>query len=200
MIDLARAMQNAISTIEKHLSSGEQILWSGQPRKGIVFRRTDGFVIPFSVLWCGFAIFWEFMATRGLSKSQGPISVIFPLFGVPFVLVGLYFVFGRFLVDARARAQTFYAITNERVLIVSGLFSRRVKSINLATLTDVSMTERNDGTGTITFGPTAMWGQWFPIGSWPGAGQYATPAFDVIDRAKEVYDLIRKAQKAAVLT
>jgi hypothetical protein len=35
----------------------------------------------------------------------------------------------------------------------------------------------------------------FPAGSWPGTGRYAPPSFDLIDRAKEVYDIIRHAQR-----
>jgi hypothetical protein len=185
------------STIEKELSSGERLLWSGQPRGGIRLRTTDVFVIPFSILWCGFAIFWEFMALTVPANAPGPIDIAFPLFGMPFVLVGLYFVFGRFLVDARSRERTFYGLTNDRIIIVTGLLSRRIKSLNLRTLSDISLTERSDGSGIITFGPSHPFGVWFPAGSWPGAGQYAPPAFDMIDRAKEVYEMIRQAQKTA---
>jgi hypothetical protein len=160
-------------------------------------RASDAFVIPFSLLWCGFAIFWEVMALTATTKAPGPIAIIFPLFGVPFVLIGLYMVFGRLIVDARMRERTFYGITSERIIIVSGLFGRRTKSLNLRTLSDISLTERPDGIGTITFGPMQPFGQWFASGSWPGAGQYAPPAFDMIDHAKEIYDVIRQTQKTA---
>jgi len=179
------------SEIEKELSSGERVLWSGQPRGGIRLRPTDAFVIPFSILWCGFAIFWE----AGVATHGAPF--FFMLWGIPFVLVGLYIVFGRFIVDARTRERTYYGITSERIIIVTGLFSRRTKSLNLRTLSDISLTERPDGSGSITFGPTSPFGQWFPAGSWPGAGQYAPPAFDMIERAKGVYETIRDAQKTA---
>jgi hypothetical protein len=190
-------LNSPASAIEQELSSGERLVWSGQPRRGIRLRASDAFVIPFSILWCGFAIFWEFMALTAAPKAPGPMAIVFPLFGVPFVIVGLYFVFGRFIVDARARERTFYGITNERIIIVTGLFGRRTKSLNLRTLSDISLTERRDGGGTITFGPSHPFGQWFPSVSWPGAGQYSLPAFDMIDRAKEVYDLIRQTQKTA---
>jgi hypothetical protein len=88
-------------------------------------------------------------------------------------------VFGRFIVDARERERTFYGITSERIIIVSGLFSRRTKSLNLRTLTDISLIERPDGSGTITFGPTHPVGQWAAPGAWPGAGRYAPPAFEM---------------------
>ncbi len=191
-------MNNSAAVIESQLASGERLVWSGRPRGGIRFRGADLFVIPFSLLWCGFAIFWEVAATRATAKGGGPVAVLFPLFGVPFVVIGLYFVFGRFIADAKMRERTFYGVTNERIIIVSGLLSRTTKSINLRTLTDVSLEERADGSGTITFGPVQYFGRRFPAGTWPGAGQYAQPAFDMIERAKETYEIIRQTQKDAM--
>ena len=45
--------------ISKELASEERLLWSGRPQQGVVFRRTDLFLIPFSLLWCEFVVFWE---------------------------------------------------------------------------------------------------------------------------------------------
>jgi Bacterial PH domain len=147
-------------------------------------------MIPMSLLWCGFAVFWETMAFG----KKSPL--FFRLWGLPFVLAGLYMVFGRFIVDARTRARTFYGVTNERIIILGGLFSRQTKSMQLATLSDISLTERAAGSGTISFGPQHPRARSLPAG-WPGAGPYAAPAFEMIDRAKEVYDLIWQTQKAA---
>jgi len=185
------------SAIGRELSPGERLVWSGQPLRGIRFRAADVFLIPFSLVWCGFAVFWEFMALGPVAQGGGPMALVFPLFGLPFIVVGLYFVFGRFVVDARVRERTFYAITNERVLIVTGLFGRRTKSLNLRALSDISLAERPDGSGTITFGPIYPFGPWFGATPWPGAGQYGPPAFDMIERAKEVYDILRQTQKSA---
>jgi hypothetical protein len=187
---------NAASEIEQELSPGERLVWSGQPRGGIQLRAVDWFAIPFSIFWCGFAIFWETMALTATAKTPGPVGIAFPLFGVPFVLIGLYLLLGRFFVDARVRGRTWYGVTNERVIIVSGLFYRRTKSLNLPTLSDLSLSERSDGSGTITFGPSLPFGARF--GGMPGAGQYGPPTFDTIDDAKNVDGLIRQVQSAAV--
>jgi hypothetical protein len=49
----------------------------------------------------------------------------------PFVLVGIYLIFGRFLVEAKQGERTFYGVTDERVLVVAGLFGRKVQSLSL---------------------------------------------------------------------
>lgn len=180
-----------------HLDPGEKLLWSGQPPSGIRFRAQDAFLIPFSLFWCGFVIFWEFMAARQASKAPGPIGMIFPLWGLPFVLVGLYLVFGRFLADSYGRARTAYGVTSDRIVIVAGLFSQQIKSLQLRTLSDVSLAQRRDGSGTITFGAGQPMNAFFPGRSWPGAGRYGPPSFDMIGDAKNVYEIIRAAQRTA---
>ena len=171
------------------LASGERLLWSGRPRLGIFLRPSDGYVIPFSLMWGGFAIFWEYSA---LTSKAG---LFFGIWGIPFVLVGLYLIFGRFFVEAQQRSKTYYGLTNQRVVIVSGLFSRSIKSLQLRTLSDISLAERSDGSGTITFGATAPW--WSGMSGWPGASRYQSPAFDSISSARDVFERIRTAQREA---
>lgn len=176
--------------ISRQLGSGERLLWSGRPRQGAMLRPTDAFLIPFSLLWCGFAIFWE----ASVMRNNAPIFMQF--WGIPFILVGLYFVFGRFWVDARQRSQTSYGLTNQRIIIVSGLFSSQVKSLNLRTLADVSLTERSNGFGTIAFGTPPPW--WAASNmQWPGMSGQFVPMFDVIENPRTVYEQIRSAQAAA---
>jgi Bacterial PH domain len=177
--------------VRGELGPGEELLWAGRPRQGLVLRAADAFLIPFSLLWAGFAVFWEAMVIR----QGGPL--FFAVWGVPFVLVGLYITFGRFWVDARMRAATHYAVTSERVVITLGLFARRVKSLSLDTLSDVSLTERGGGSGTITFGPVPLWHVWYGGAGWPGVGYQLVPSFELAGEARPVYETIRRAQRAA---
>ena len=175
--------------IAAQLGSGERLLWSGRPRLGIYLRPSDGYLIPFSLMWGGFAIFWEY----SVLTSKAPF--FFSIWGVPFVLIGLYLIFGRFFVEAQQRSKTYYGLTNQRVIIVSGLFSHAVKSLQLRTLSDISLAERSDGTGTITFGAAAPW--WSAMAGWPGSNRYQSPAFDLIPGARDVFERIRVAQREA---
>ena len=119
--------------IAAQISSGERVLWAGQPKQGVIVRGADAFMIPFSLMWGGFAIFWE----ASVLKTEAP--GFFALWGIPFVLFGLYLIFGRFFFEAKQRAHTYYAVTNERIVIISGIFDRKIKSLNLRTLSDLSL-------------------------------------------------------------
>lgn len=168
------------------LERNERQLWSGAPQQGLVFRSSDAFMIPFSIFWAGFAVFWEVSAL----KSGGP--PFFALWGIPFVLVGLYVTLGRFVADAWRRNRTTYALTSDRVLIRSG---RSLKSLTLRTLSDVTLIERSNGRGTITFGPTSFPMAMYAGTPWPGVVQ--TPAFELIPAARQVYAQIREAQQSS---
>ena len=178
--------------LQAQLAPQEQLLWSGQPQSGIVFRRSDALTVPFSLMWGGFAIFWE--TTVFLSGAP----FFFKLWGIPFVLVGLYMIVGRFIVDAKQRAKTYYGITNERIIIVSGLGKRKVKSLNLSTLTDLSMEEGANGSGTIFFGPANAAFGWLAGTPFNSRGVQPPPSFEMIRGAKAVYETIRNAQRASL--
>lgn len=176
--------------VAKQLSPNEQLLWFGRPRQGFFFRKSDALLIPFSLMWGGFAIFWN----AGVWFSDAPI--FFRLWGIPFLVVGLYMIFGRFFVDVRQRKKTFYGVTNERIIIISGLFDQSVKSLSLQTLTDITMEEFTNGLGTITFGTPNTTNSFgnnnFPFGR---KREEVVPNFDQIPQAKSVYETIRNAQR-----
>ena len=148
--------EDADSVIQSELQPDERLLWSGQPIRGVRLSAADAFLIPFSILWGGFAIFWESVVI-----AQGR-PLFFALWGIPFVVIGLYLMFGRFWFDAAQRARTFYALTDRRIIIVSGVFSHSTRSLNLRTLSDITLTKKQNGSGTISFGPRnpmfAWWG------------------------------------------
>jgi hypothetical protein len=178
--------------LKSQLAVDELMLWSGQPKQGVFFRPADVYAIPISLLWAGFAVFWN----AAVWYSDGP--VFFRLWGIPFLIVGFYIVIGRFFVDAWKRSKTYYGVTNERAIITSGIFSKIVKSLNLRTLTDITILERRDLSGTITFGPVDQQTKWpFGLPMSNGRNEATYPIFDSIQNAKRVYDIIRDAQRNA---
>jgi hypothetical protein len=162
---------------------------SGQPRAGVRLTGADVFAIPFSLAWCGFAVFWE----MSVLKSDAP--GFFALFGLIFVAMGLYMVFGRFIADAIRREKTCYGLTSRRAIIVSGVFGREVKSIDLVSLGELTVSERSDRSGTISLGTPAninAWGPQFMGPSWPGVAKFLPPAFEMIENVKAVFEKIRE--------
>ena len=123
----------------------EQILWTGQPVRRILFTRSDGFIIPFSLLWGGFAIFWE------ISVVYSKASIVLVLLGIPFVLIGLYLLFGRFIYKYIQKKGTYYAVTNQRVLILTHLF-KSIQAEYISQIPIINKTVRRDGIGTLRFG------------------------------------------------
>lgn len=177
--------------IQPQLQSGERVLWVGQPQKGLMLRSQDAFLIPFSLLWCGFAIFWE--ASVATSHNA---PAFFLLWGAAFVAVGLYIVFGRFITDATVRDKTVYAVTNERVLIRSGLWTIGTRSLYLDGLSEMNVSDDANRRGTITFGSAPSISRYWN-GGWPGAAQNMPPAFERIEDVHKVFALLRDAQKAS---
>lgn len=182
---------DAGAVIRGQLGPDEQLLWSAQPRGGIAFRSEDIYLIPFSLLWGGFAIFWEWTAT---TSGAGWFAEIW---GIPFVAAGLYMVVGRFVYDAWLRANTFYGLTNERAVIVRRAIPNDVRSISLKSLGDVSLAVRNDRSGTITLGNNSPANFGAAFAPWGRSSYTSAPRFEMIESAKDVYDKIRVAQRDA---
>jgi hypothetical protein len=182
------------SSIERELNSGERLLWKGRPRGGIRLRGMDAFLIPFSLFWAGFIFFAAFAGVhQGLNKGPAGWSALIPL--SPFIVIGLYILVGRFFVDAMMRARTEYGVTNRRAIIVSGLFSRSIKSIDLRSTSEIALNERGDKSGTITFGPTPF-GWWMQRNPWGFGSSSATPSFDMIEDVRSVYRIIEQVRNA----
>jgi hypothetical protein len=75
--------------------------------------------------------------------------------------------------------------------------NKQIKSLNLRTISDVSLSEKTGGRGSISFGPSIR-PSWLPGGgaAWPGMSSTA-PTFELIEDARSVFEVIRKAQTTA---
>lgn len=138
--------------VQNELLLNENIIWQGTPSLSKTFTKSDIFLVPFSIFWGGFAIFWFIAATTA--------GGMFGLFGIPFVIVGLYFIFGRFIVKKAVKRKTIYAITDIRVLIIrinSSGIKKSVSSAAIRTISSESNSCDKNGIGTIIFGSPPYW-------------------------------------------
>lgn len=182
----------AAQKIEPELMSSESIYWAGVPNPKVIFHSDDWTVIPFSLMWTGFFVFWEAEVLGLWGKTRQPAGNDFfmALWGIPFLVVGNYMVWGRFFVDSWLKRRTYYAVTNRRVLILQEGWKRKSSTTFLEAIPNI---EREGAeTGTLWFGPK------YPVVAAKGKktrnmSRFSVgdvPVFADIDDVNAVYQLI----------
>lgn len=139
------------------LAPGETIIWQGQPDAGIVWRDLISGETLMGVPFTAFAVVWVTMASTKLGSETAHsggafdlFALVFPLFGVPFILVGLYMLIGRILWDAYLRSQTWYTLTDTAAYVATGVFGRRrLKRYGFDAMIDPEL--EDDQPGTVWF-------------------------------------------------
>lgn len=123
---------------EAYLDEDETILWTGAPRPGLSFKPSDILLSGFGLFFFGFAVFWTVMA-GSMGSETGVFGLISPLFGVPFILVGGYLLFGRFFWEAYVRGNTRYALTNRRAIVATSAMRRTMKSYPITRASEIEL-------------------------------------------------------------
>lgn len=132
--------------LESLLRSGETLHWTSRPDPKVLFSKADVFLVPFSLLWGGFAIFWEYQVLTGDAPA------LFALFGIPFVLIGLYMIVGRFIYKSRRKRTTVYGLTDSRAIVSTSERSSTDAPIHGVS---ISINHSRDNThATVIFGNT----------------------------------------------
>lgn len=142
----------------------ERVLWTG--RAGSVGPGVEGiFGGCFGLFFAGFALFWIAGAAtiggvaRGGFDSPGAPGggalgtglSLFPLFGVPFLLVGLGVIFSSLYWSPRRKSSGIYAITDRRLLFVRTFPKTIIKEIPLSPHLRIEQTLDANGSGTLAF-------------------------------------------------
>jgi hypothetical protein len=180
------------SQVEMELQSGERIVWMDQPIPGHMARGTLGLII-FGIPWTAFAVFWTVMAAKGTSSMKGgAITWLFPLFGVPFIFIGIGMLSSPYWARRRAERMA-YVITDRRAIIFQGGWrgSINVRSFEPSTLKgDLQRKQHADGSGDLIFTQELRRGS--------KGRQYTTNiGFLAVREVKAVEEMVRTlAQKA----
>jgi len=139
--------------VDGELYRDEHVTWSAQPQPGRLARKAWPIVL-FGIPWTAFAVFWVAMASTGMraARPAGAFSLIFPLFGLPFVLIGIGMLTSPWWLRRQA-GRTVYVLTNQRAVILSrGWFGRiSVRSFAPAGLVDLRRNQYPDGSGDLIF-------------------------------------------------
>lgn len=169
----------AAKMVQPFLDSNENLHWAGMPNPGVIFHSDDWQAIPFSLFWGGFSIFWEGGALGywGLNFR----STFDVIWGVPFVLIGQYLIWGRFLSDAWYKRRTYYGVTDRRALIVQDAWGDKIRSSYLSSTSEIE--REGETTGTIWLGPK------LPIMGAKGAPKRSMSRFDMGQRVPVIADI-----------
>lgn len=130
------------SAFVPYLDSDEMVLWRGEPGRVRVLGGQDLFLVAFGLFWLGFSLFWEFMVFQA---GNQPVMLVF---GLPFIAVGLYLVFGRLIQRVRLRGQVQYMVTSKKLLVRSGADMQLYDGQDLPPM---HIRMHRDGTGSILF-------------------------------------------------
>jgi hypothetical protein len=182
--------------LQDELLRDERVLWQGQPDPSKHFAPGDAFLVPFSLLWGGFAIVAPF---AGATTEGG--EPFFFIVAIPFSLFGLYFVVGRFVYKAWKKRRTLYAVTDARVVSIErGLRGPRFQAAFIDRVPAINRRTRHDGSGSVKFGNASFWTGWventgMEFMGWGFGGVDAPTFFDIPDAngvARLVGDLRRR--------
>lgn len=132
-------------------TAGERVLWQAG-RIARIDPKTFGIYV-FAVPWTAFALLWTTLAAAGAGAafgSAGPLAWAFPLFGLPFIAVGLAMMAMPFYGYYTA-AKTLYAITDRRLVRLTLGRSLKIESVPGERLGPMQRSERPDGSGSLSF-------------------------------------------------
>ena len=129
------SQNNEYDFARSYFSADEYELWRGRSKGMSSHQKMT--MIPFGIFFLIFALIW----TVGASAVAGP----FGLFGLPFIAVGAYIVFGQNIVGKK----TYYVITNYKIYRSQ---AGRVDMVDMANLPPMRVQAHSNGAGSIYFG------------------------------------------------
>jgi hypothetical protein len=141
--------------LKKTLLEHEQVLWVGRPKQTVVFTRDDRLLIPFSILWGGFAIYWEIITFFSKDEAGTGSPLIFIILGLPFAIFGVYTILGRFIYKAWSKRNTYYAITNKRIIVLDKA-KESFQTTDIRSIPSINRTMGPNGIGSVSFGKTKI--------------------------------------------
>lgn len=157
---MAKGYELPLHVVEavKRETAGRTVHWVGQSDARVAFWWTT-LVWLFAVPWTAFAVGWELAVIGALfsgasdtmpSAMRTGLSIIFPLWGLPFIAIGVVMLATPFWV-ARACRNTAHVIVGHELMDVTANRGRMVtvKRFNAREVRKIERTEKPDGSGTL---------------------------------------------------
>jgi hypothetical protein len=120
----------------------ERVLWSGTPIPIQLAKQALGQSF-FGIFFFGFAVFWTYGAFH---QSNG--ESIFPLFGIPFLLVGAVLLFSP-IIEWIKGYKTVYVVTDQRAFILENRKRIQVTNFDPERISNIEKSLNIDGSGDV---------------------------------------------------
>lgn len=179
------------SPLIRYIATDERVLWFGQPtdeRVGGRRGQTMG-TIFIGLLFILFSVIW--------TRSGLPFSVFF---GLIFFAFGIYSIFGRAIILGINKPNTYYAVTDRRVMMLIIGSWNRFRDIRYGRMSGAKLilSRRKTGCGTIVFSSPNLIPE-YPYGRYHDRVANTNSLLDSfadIAGAQRVYNLINEAKSA----
>jgi hypothetical protein len=135
--------------VERELRDGERAQWIDMPIPHYFTPKSIASFL-FAIPWTAFAIFWVCGASGFKLPDFKEGFDLFPLFGLPFILIGIGMLSTPIWTHRKA-LKTIYVVTDRRAITFMGGRSITIRSYPPEQLGNIYRKERRDGTGDIVF-------------------------------------------------
>ncbi|MGO8670036.1 MAG: hypothetical protein ACLQVD_01505 [Capsulimonadaceae bacterium] len=139
-----------MESVQREQEPNEELLWSGQPNPGRLALASVPLLI-FGAFWSALPVFFIYMMLTTMNRPNvASPPIVFMAIPILFLLIGIAMISSPFIAYKNALV-TIYAITNRRIMIIKAGRTRSVESFRNINLSDVTMSESQDGSGNLMF-------------------------------------------------
>lgn len=142
--------------IGRELRKGEEVLWSGHPDRAAFLSKGDIILVPASLLWSAMALSFAIPMLSAVRTDNDVLPFVL-FFAIPFAVMAVYCMFGRFAFRLWVKSRTHYLVTNERVVALSKVFGNNVHASFIDEIGLVNSVRSMRGAGSIWFGDAPWW-------------------------------------------
>lgn len=146
--------QSLRDKVERELENDERIEWIATPKR-VFFTPASTGIFLFGIPWTAFALFWMAGAAGFKIPQFNQGFDLFPLFGIPFVLVGCGMLSAPIWAYLKA-GRSVYVITDRRAITFLGGWYTTIRSFPPEKLTDIYRKEKADGSGDVIVARNAL--------------------------------------------
>lgn len=140
--------------IQPDLSPKEKLIWSDFPRSSLRHALSSLPSALFGIPFFGIAVFWTYLASeplrKGLDFESNVSNLIFPMFGIPFILIGAGLLLSPLWAAIKAR-YTVYAVTDQRLIIKQTFPTSRLRSWEINHINSLTRSGPAKGPGDLFF-------------------------------------------------